>query len=123
MPSETTRGDRVVVKVMDLDEWERACAAGSYAGSADDIRDGFIHLSTPSQLAGTLDKHFNDRNGLVAIAFLDCELVPDLKWEVSRGGAMFPHYYGQLPTTRACAVAEIARGPDGRFIVPDLEIA
>lgn len=117
------RNDDVVVKIMDQSDWEAAERTGSYAGSAHDVRDGFIHLSTPGQLAGTLEKHYADKENLVAIAFLAGDLGGDLKWEVSRGGALFPHLYCALPCGRARAVVKIERAPDGRFLIPDLVIS
>ena len=86
-----------VFKVCPAPEWAAAEAAGHYTGSADDHRDGFIHLSTAAQLEGTLAKHFAGQSNLV-IATIDVAQLGDaLKWEVSRGGASFPHYYGVLP--------------------------
>lgn len=123
MPDRAEVSLGVVVKIMDQTAYEQALAAGRYAGSADDMRDGFIHLSAPEQLAGTLEKHYAGRSDLVAIAFLAEDLAPGLKWEVSRGGALFPHYYGTLPMDRARRAVSITRAPDGRFVIPDLENA
>jgi uncharacterized protein (DUF952 family) len=68
-----------------------------FAGAPVDLADGYIHLSTADQLQGTLDKHFADQSGLV-IAEIDLGLLGDtIRWEVSRGGALFPHIYGPLP--------------------------
>ena len=62
-----------------------------------DSADGYIHLSAADQLQGTLDKHFAGQTGLV-IAEVDlAALGTTIKWEVSRGGALFPHIYGPLP--------------------------
>jgi uncharacterized protein (DUF952 family) len=61
------------------------------------LADGYIHLSTADQLQGTLDKHFAGQSGLV-IAEIDLAALGDtVKWEVSRGGALFPHIYGVMP--------------------------
>lgn len=62
-----------------------------------DLADGYIHLSAIDQLQGTLDKHFAEQVGLV-IAEVDlASLGATVKWEASRGGALFPHIYGPLP--------------------------
>ena len=72
-------------------------ADGVFAGAPVDLADGYIHLSTADQLQGTLDKHFAGQTGLV-IAEIDLGLMGDtIRWEVSRGGALFPHIYGPLP--------------------------
>ena len=70
---------------------------GAVAGSADDLRDGFIHLSTHSQLAGTLERHFAGETGLIVLEITADRLHAGLKWEPSRDGALFPHLYGVLP--------------------------
>ncbi len=95
-------GRVVVFKVFRAAEWAAFAASGVFAGSADDRRDGFIHLSTREQLAGTLARHFSGETGLV-VAELRIEADPALRWEVSRGGARFPHLY------RALAISDIAR--------------
>ncbi len=94
--------------------------AGVYRGSADDNRDGFIHFSTAEQLAGTLAKHYAGRTGLKLIA-VDAEaLGPALRWEPSRGGALFPHLYGEMPLGAVTLVQDIATRPDGGHDVPEL---
>ena len=71
-------------------------ADGVFACAPVDLADGYIHLSTADQLQGTLDKHFAGQTGLV-IAEIDLGLLGDtIRWEVSRGGALFPHIYGPL---------------------------
>jgi len=96
-----------VYKVLPRDAWRDACRTGSYAGSADDRRDGFIHLSLCEQLPGTLAKHFRGQGDLVLVQFATETLGDALRWEASRGGALFPHLYAPLPTDRALAVHDI----------------
>ena len=103
-----------VYKVCSETEWRAACAAGEYTGSADDKRDGFVHLSTASQLEGTLARHFTGRTDLVQVAFDPAKLGNTLKWEASRGGAIFPHVYGALPTADALSVEVLPLDDDGR---------
>jgi uncharacterized protein (DUF952 family) len=86
-----------VYKVLRADEWAAAQAVERYEGSPDDMRDGFVHLSTASQLPGTLDRHFGGETGLMLLA-IDAEtLGEELRWEASTGGEAYPHYYGGLP--------------------------
>ena len=82
-------------KIFRADEWAAFAAAGRFDGSADDRRDGFIHLSTGEQVAGTLKRHFAGETGLVTaeVAVAD---DPALRWERSRGGERFPHLYRPL---------------------------
>jgi uncharacterized protein (DUF952 family) len=73
---------------------------GGFAGSSADRADGFIHLSTAEQLAGTVDRHFAGRDGLW-IAAVDLAALGDaVRWEESRGGALFPHLYAPLSPRR-----------------------
>jgi uncharacterized protein (DUF952 family) len=84
-----------VYKILRAAEWAAFQDGGVFAGSADDLRDGFIHLSTSEQLAGTLTKHFVGEVGLVVLR-VAVDADPELKWEASRGGALFPHLYRPL---------------------------
>lgn len=85
-----------IIKLLRADEWAEFQAAGVYAGSADDRRDGFIHISAPDQVVATAAKWFAREVGLVALT-LDAEALGDaLKWEPARGGVLFPHLYRPL---------------------------
>lgn len=94
-------------------EWADARAAGTYAGSPDDRRDGFIHFSDAAQVAGTLEKHFAGRDDLV-LACIDAEpLGAALKWEVSRKGVAFPHLYADLPMSAVRTQRDLGAAPTG----------
>jgi uncharacterized protein (DUF952 family) len=86
-----------IYKICERAAWREAENAGLYRGSAVDERDGFIHFSTAAQVAETAAKHFAGQTGLMLIAVDGGALGGALKWEVSRGGALFPHLYGALP--------------------------
>lgn len=84
-------------KILTADEWAQFARDGIFAGAPIDLADGYIHLSAADQVQGTLEKHFAGQPGLV-IAEVDLAVLGDaIKWEVSRGGARFPHLYGLLP--------------------------
>ena len=86
-------------KILTADQWALFQSEGVFTGAPVDLADGYIHMSTAEQLGETLAKHFAGQSGLV-IATIDlAELGDALKWEVSRGGALFPHYYDALPIT------------------------
>jgi len=97
-----------VYKILDRAEWSDACRLGRYDGSADDRRDGFIHLSTAAQAGETARRHFRRRRGLVLLAIDAARLAPRLRWEPSRRGELFPHLYGPL----SCDLVEEAREID-----------
>jgi len=84
-------------KILTATQWAQFEADGVFQGAPVDLADGYIHLSTQDQVQGTLDKHFAGQHGLV-IAEVDLTALTELiKWEPSRGGALFPHIYGHLP--------------------------
>lgn len=86
-----------IYKVFRLTEWADIKTQGVFTGSPDDLRDGFIHFSTAAQLQATLDKYYTDGADVVLGEVKTQSLAPDvLKWEVSRGGAAFPHLYAPL---------------------------
>ena len=85
-----------VFKIFRPDEWHAFKNEAVFKGSADDLRDGFIHFSAAAQMAGTLAKYYANEPSII-IARLDNPAWGDqLKWEVSRGGAKFPHLYTDL---------------------------
>lgn len=84
-----------VFKIFRSGEWASFQEDGVFLGSADDLRDGFIHLSDGEQVAGTLARHFAGESGLV-LAEVNVEGDAALRWEVSRGGARFPHLFRAL---------------------------
>lgn len=86
----------LVLKIFRRPEWNAFRAAGSTLGAPVDLADGFIHFSTAAQVAETAEKHFSEESDLVLVAFDDAKLGPALKWEASRGGALFPHLYRPL---------------------------
>jgi uncharacterized protein (DUF952 family) len=91
-----TSEQTTVYKICRPDEWAAAEGDGIFRGSPNDQRDGFIHFSTAAQLPGTVEKYFAAQPGLVLIAINADALGAALKWEPSRGGALFPHLYGDL---------------------------
>src|SRR5712691_117158 len=86
----------IIYKICPASLWHEAERAGIFRGSAHDRRDGFIHFSTAAQLSETAAKHFSDAADLVLLHSDTAALGDALKWEPSRGGALFPHLYGDL---------------------------
>jgi uncharacterized protein (DUF952 family) len=86
-----------IYKISERAAWQAAEGAGLYRGSALDISDGFIHFSSAAQVSETAAKHFAGQSDLMLIAVDGEALGAALKWEPSRGGALFPHLYAVLP--------------------------
>jgi len=86
----------LIYKIFRRPEWEALRDAGTTRGAPVDIADGFIHFSTAEQAPGTAAKHFAGAEGLM-LAAVDADRLGDaLKWEASRGGALFPHLYRDM---------------------------
>jgi uncharacterized protein (DUF952 family) len=101
-------------------EWAAAEAAGFYHGSSQDAADGFIHFSAPQQIRESARKHRAGQADLVLVTVDASKLGAALKWEASRGGALFPHLYGPLPLTSVIRVDPLPLGPDGFHLFPKL---
>lgn len=99
-------------------DWARALAGDSYGGSADDLRDGFIHFSTAEQLAESAAKHRAGQTDLVLVAVDPSKLGDELKWEPGRRGEAFPHLYGTLSAEAVVGVEYLPLGPDGLHQFP-----
>jgi uncharacterized protein (DUF952 family) len=89
----------IIYKICDASLWREAERTGVFRGAPVDLADGFIHFSAPDQVAGTAAKHFAGRDDLVLVAVETEALGDALLWEPSRGGALFPHLYGELPVS------------------------
>lgn len=111
--------NETIYKITPLDAWSEAVEAGFYSGAPVDVADGFIHFSTAAQVAETAAKHFAGRDGLVLVAVDTARLGDSLKWEPSRGGALFPHLYGPLDAGAVRSVESLPLGPDGVHIFPE----
>ena len=105
-----------IYKILPRAEWEAARALGRFMGSALDRQDGFIHFSTAAQAQETAARHFAGQADLVVLA-VESDDLAQIRWEVSRGGDLFPHLYGPLVADRVVAVTEAPLGEDG---VPEL---
>ena len=110
-----------VYKICRESEWREAERSGVFRGSAVDRRDGFIHFSSAAQVAETAAKHFAGARDLLLI-FVDAAKLGDkLKWEVSRGDALFPHLYDVLDLGSVRRVDALPLGQDGRHQFPLLD--
>jgi len=85
-----------IYKILTTDQWQDLQANQETLGAPIDIADGFVHFSNAAQLQETADKHFSGQNGLFVLAVDSAALGEHLKWEPSRGGALFPHLYAPL---------------------------
>lgn len=108
-----------VYKILPRAEWQAAKARGLFEGSAVDRQDGYIHFSTAEQVEETAAKHFAGQRDLVLLA-VSTEALPDLRWEPSRGGALFPHLYATLDVAAVASAEDLPLAPGGRHLFPPL---
>ena len=97
-----------IYKLLRAAEWSAFDTAGSFAGSADDLRDGYIHMSAAEQLDGTRNRYFAGEAGLVLLTLEAEALGDDLRWEEARAGQMFPHLYRPLRRADISAITMLA---------------
>lgn len=111
----------VIYKIVAQALWAEAQANGVFAGAPVDLADGFIHFSSAVQARETAEKHFAGQSGLLLVAVDAAALGSALKWEVSRGGALFPHLYAPLLPGGCLWAKPLPLGPDGRHVFPALD--
>ncbi len=105
--------DGLIYKIESAAVWAEAEATGVYEGSALDLTDGFIHFSTRAQVEATLKKWFAGRRALVLAAVDTAALGDALRYELARGGDLFPHLYAPLPMRAVQWARPIVDRPDG----------
>jgi len=103
----------LIFKIVATSEWREAETAGLFSGAGIDLSDGYIHFSTAAQAPETAEKWFAGRDDLTLVAVEADALGADLRWEPSRGGALFPHLYAALPMTAVRWSRPLPLGPDG----------
>ena len=109
---------QLIYKILSAAEWQAAEREGVFKGSGIDLNDGFIHFSTAEQAAETAAKHFAGQTGLVLVAVDAEQLGAVLKWEVSRGGQLFPHLYASLATRDVAWVKPLPLDANGKHSFP-----
>ncbi|MDC0442667.1 DUF952 domain-containing protein [Gammaproteobacteria bacterium] len=105
--------DNHIYKVLTLKEWERAQASGVIITDLDK-KDGFIHLSTATQLNATLSLYFSKEDSVVLLQIDHAQMNDQLKFEapIQPGNrtSSFPHYYGDLNTNFVSEIWHLNRG-------------
>lgn len=113
--------NRIIYKIVNEAEWRAAETQSHFAGSSLDLKDGFIHFSTAGQVQETAARHFAGQNDLLLLAIDTRDLGEALKWEASRGGALFPHLYDRLARAAVKWKAALPLDQSGRHVFPALE--
>ena len=104
-----------IVHIALPDDWAHAATTGSYPWSTrgltfDEV--GFVHCARVGQIEGVARRFYDDLDELVVLELdrtrLEAELVDEPAAE--GGGELFPHLYGELPTTAVSAIHRWRRG-------------
>ena len=111
---------QTIYKICPAEAWDEAGRSGRFAGHGDDLACGFIHFSTADQVKTTALRHFAGRDGLILVAVAGDGLGAALKWEPSRGDALFPHLYGPLNPDAVLWTRPLPLGADGAHVFPEL---
>jgi uncharacterized protein (DUF952 family) len=109
-----------IYKICPAAMWDEAKRKGVFTGAPVDLADGYIHFSTAEQVRETAAKHFAGQGDLMLLWIESEELGDKLKWEPSRGGALFPHLYDALDVKFVTRAEPLPLGDDGRHVFPDL---
>lgn len=112
---------RTIYKICPQALWREAERAGRFTGAPIDVADGFIHFSTAAQARETAKKHFAGQTDLLLVAVASERLGDALKYEVSRGGDLFPHLYGPLDLDAVTSVRALPLGGDGLHDFPEMD--
>lgn len=110
-----------IYKIAPRDLWAQAEQAGTFTGAPVDVADGYIHFSTHEQVRETAAKHFAGQANLLLVSVDATSLGDALKYETSRGGALFPHLYAVLPLSAVVKVEPLLLDESGLHIFPELE--
>ena len=113
--------DAIIYKILRQSEWAQLQSTGRFDGSIHDKRDGFIHLSTAAQLQGTLDKHYTQNEAVILAAVRFEDIANSVKYEVSRGGAEFPHLYGVLDLDNVSRHWRLLPDAEGRYALDGID--
>lgn len=111
----------LIFKIAPAALWAEAETKGVFTGAPVDHADGYIHFSTAAQARETAARHFAGQIDLKLVAVEVAALGAALKWEPSRGGALFPHLYAPLPLTAVTWVRDLPLGADGAHVFPALD--
>lgn len=114
-----TSAETTIYKVTTRALWARGRIEGHLPYGPVDEKDGFMHFSVASQLRETLRLHFAGQSDLVLCAVPVAPIAENLRWEPSRGGALFPHLYARLPISAVAAYFPVAVAADGACVLPE----
>ncbi len=106
-------------KLLRPEEWSDWRDSGVFLGAPVDLEDGYIHLSTREQVRETAAKYFAEVDPTILVMVDLPALGGTIRWELSRGGALFPHVYGTIPSSAVAGNSKLRLGSDGLHVFPE----
>ncbi len=110
--------DQIIYKIVSPEQWAVAERTGSFKGASVDLADGYIHFSTAEQVRETAARHFAGQHDLLLVSVRSSSIAADLRYELSRGGKLFPHLYGDLPLSAVIDIEHLTLDKDGQHKFP-----
>lgn len=109
-----------IYKITTAPLWAQAERTGVLPGMPIDDADGYMHFSTADQLGETLGLHFRGQSEIFVLKVALGPIAAHVKWEPSRGGALFPHLYAPLQTAHIVKSWPVRVDENGQTNLPDL---
>ncbi len=116
-PNQNSSGTQIY-KIVTAAQWAAAEEIREFAGAPIDLEDGYMHFSTADQVVETVEKHFHGQLDLLIVTVDVGNFGHELKWEPSRGGALFPHLYAKLSLDHVVSVDDLPMGKGGQHMFP-----
>lgn len=95
------------IYIITTKDWWAKWSAFDYYESPTFNEEGFIHLSTESQVSGVLERYFAGQTDLLKLHIKAENLGDALKYEKSTNDELFPHLYARLNKDGVLEVEEI----------------
>ena len=87
--------EKMIYHIVDKTTWTQSVKEGSYWPK--NSSESFIHASNYDQIAGTLEKYFRQKEGLLLLTIDPLKVMAEIRYEDLAGeGKLFPHIYGRL---------------------------
>jgi uncharacterized protein (DUF952 family) len=101
--------EKTVYKVLTLTEWDEASQMGQIETVLDQ-QDGFIHLSSATQLNMTLSLYFSKEEKVILLQINESDIAEGLTYEqADKRGGEFAHFYGELSTQKISQLWQLDR--------------
>lgn len=106
-----------ILHITPRSHWQQAQQKGSYRADSLDS-EGFIHCSTPAQVAWVANSFYQGQSDLVLLCIDPEKLNAELIYEEVEGNQQFPHLYGALNLDAVVQVVDFEPDSKGRFELP-----